>query len=126
VNSTLPSIPLDFYLMNQSQDASNAAVRTLPATPTLKGIVCSVQPMSAIERDNYNRRQIVGDWKIYTNYNFDGGSTGAPRLGWQVKDPATGWVYQVKGVERSASGRLRLNLLYKLICVRLIPTASGA
>lgn len=125
MNSSLPSIPMNLYLMTQSLDSSNAVARTQPSTPTIKGVVCSVQSMSAYERDTWGRRNIIGEFKIYTNYNFDAASVGSPKLGWRLVDPATGFTYDVQGVERSASGRLRLNILYKLICRKVISKNSG-
>lgn len=125
MNSSLPSIPLDLYLTTQTLDSSNAVVRATPSTPTIAAVVCSVQPMSAYERDTWGRRNIIGEWKIYTNYNFDASAPGSPKLGWRLKDPATGFIYEVQGVERSASGRLRLNILYKLICRRVIAKNTG-
>jgi hypothetical protein len=116
----LASIPLDLYVLTETLDSSNAPTRAIPAAATKTGILCSVQPMRGYEMDLYQRRDIVVDFKIYTDYDFAANVSGGLKVGSFLKDPASGFRYQVKGVEPSANSFLRVGTLYKVLCRRFV------
>lgn len=116
---SLFSISLDLYKLALTQDASNAAVRTLGSS-TATGLLCSVQPLRGYEIDNYQRRGITVDFQIFTDYDFDTNLSGGLKLGYLLKDPASAFQYQVKGVEKSANLLIRATPLYRILCRRIV------
>ena len=114
---SLYSISLDLYQLAKSQDSSNATTRTL-GSATATGLLCSVQPLRGYEMDLFARRGIAADFQIFTDYDFD--ANGGLKLGYLLKDPASGFQYQVKGVEKSANSLIRSTPLYRVLAKRLI------
>lgn len=115
----LYSISLDLYKLAVTQDASGATIRTSGAT-TATGLLCSVQPLLAYERDLFMRRDIVADYQIFTDYDFDTNISGGLKVGYKFKDPATGFEYHVKGVEPSKNSIIRSTPLYRVLALRVI------
>lgn len=113
------SILLDLYKLTVSQDSSNAPVRTL-GSAVATGLLCSVQPLRGYERDLYLRRDIVADYQIFSDYDFDANLSGGLKVGYLFKDPATGFQYQVKGVEKSQNSIIRSTPIYRVLALRVI------
>lgn len=118
--STLMDTLLDLYVLAIGQDASGGTTRTIPSAPTAKGILCAVQPLNSREQFDYQRREIEADYKIYSEYNFDANLPGGIKLGDNLKDPATGFVYVVMSAQRFADTVISAIPYYKIITKRII------
>lgn len=118
--SRLCSIPLNLYVLTVKLDSSNVAARVKSTTPSLTGVLCSVQPMTAAQQDYWSRRGILVNTNIFTSYDLDTNLAGGLKKGMIFVDPASGFAYQVDGFLRSANPRLRLKLIYEIQTHRVI------
>lgn len=114
--------------MNQTVSAAGAVERAPAGSPVLAGLICNVQPMNADEMDEYSRRDIKANYKIYTPVDLDAAiivgtspnQTKGLNLGYILKDNVAGWTYTVTGVFRRYNPAFRTPLQYKILVIRRI------
>lgn len=102
------TIPLDVYLMEETTSSMGGVTLTKASTPAVQGMMCSVQPLGGSEEDQYYRRQMGSDVRIYTHQDF--GNNGLP-LESILVDPKLNITYVVKAVNRWNNTRMRRPVL---------------
>lgn len=98
-------------------DASGGSTRAW--APALAGIAAAVQPVSAHERDVWDRRNMRVDVAILCEADFDALLAGGLKLGDRFKD-AAGIYYAVQGVERQYNRIISPSPLYRVLCERTV------
>lgn len=98
-----------------TSDASGGSVRAFNAI--LNNIPCAVSPASAAIAADYARRDMVVNYRIYTNLDLDSAVSGGVQLGDRLTDGSH--YYLVKAVKRSANALVTAEVLFEIDCERI-------